>query len=237
MDTNLRSLFVEGRAQFEKGNVTKAEEIFKRLLAKGARFADLHCLTGLIHHDRGEFAGAIRHFTKALEINPDYAEARLNLMITYNDLGKYEEARKLLPSMKEDTDADGNPRDAITVNKIANSHAYTAELYLAIGDHENAARELERALAIRPKFADLRCRLGVAYRQTGRLADSVVQLVEALKINPNYVYARTQLGLSYEAIGQPDEAARQWELVLQVDPRNELAKTYKKLAESKTATA
>lgn len=232
MNPELDSMYKQGKAQFRKGNFAEAEDLLTRVLAKKPRFADLHGLLGIIKHDRGEFAKAIGHFKKALEINPDYAEVRLNLMITYNDLGKYEEAKKLLDHSQEYTTEDGLQIDPISLSKIANSHAYTAELYIAIDDHKNAARELEQALALRPQYADLRVRLGIAYRMQGRLTDSVIQLVEALKINPNYVYARVQLGLSYFEMKKEPEALRQWELVLTIDPKNELAQTYKELLES-----
>ena len=229
--------YKQGKAYFERGNYEKAEALLTQALSDHPAFADIHCLLGMVKHDRGEFGKAIGHFRKALEINPDYAEARLNLMITYNDLGKYKESQALLPWVRAEVAEHAESRDPITLNKIANAHAYTAELYMAINNNAGAIRELERAVEIRPNFADLRARLGVAYRQAGRSDDSVVQLVEALKVNPNYTYARIQLGISYLEAGEKQEAVRQWDLVLSVDPKNQIARTYKHLAEAKNQPA
>ena len=47
-------------------------------------------------HMKGELRKASAHFEKALEINPRYTEASLNLAITYNDLGEFKKAQEVL---------------------------------------------------------------------------------------------------------------------------------------------
>ncbi len=58
-------------------------------------------MLGVIAHSRGDFAHAEQHFEKAVGLNPNYTEAQLNLMVTYNDLGKYDSAREIYAKHQE----------------------------------------------------------------------------------------------------------------------------------------
>ena len=65
-------------------------------------FADVHNMMGVIHHDRGRLEEARDAFRKALTINPKYTEAALNLSVTCNDLGEYEQALELIETQGPD---------------------------------------------------------------------------------------------------------------------------------------
>ncbi|HEY5955759.1 MAG TPA: tetratricopeptide repeat protein, partial [Polyangiaceae bacterium] len=90
MEDHERQLLLLGREYFEHGDYEKAEYSLRQVLAKADNFADVHHMLGIIAHNGGDFAKAETHFERALGINPNYTEAQLNLMVTYNELGKYD---------------------------------------------------------------------------------------------------------------------------------------------------
>ncbi|HEY2405516.1 MAG TPA: tetratricopeptide repeat protein, partial [Polyangiaceae bacterium] len=93
MDDHLKQLLLLGREHYQKRELDKAEYLLRQVVAATDRFADVFDMLGVIAHSHGDFTQAVQYFEKAVELNPNYTEAQLNLMVTYNDLGKYDAAR------------------------------------------------------------------------------------------------------------------------------------------------
>jgi Flp pilus assembly protein TadD len=92
MDERVKQLLVLGREHYANREFEKADELLRQVLDHDDGFADVHDMLGVISHSRGNFIQAERHFERALELNPGYTEAALNLAVTYNDRGKYDAA-------------------------------------------------------------------------------------------------------------------------------------------------
>ena len=93
MDSSIKRMITVGKEAFNKQDYETAERCIKDVIKKKAVFPDLYNMLGLIYHERGKYGLAHKAFEKALELNPNYTEASLNLSVTYNDLGKYTEAK------------------------------------------------------------------------------------------------------------------------------------------------
>jgi Tfp pilus assembly protein PilF len=65
------------------------------------------------------------------------------------------------------------------------------------GDTAAAAKELEKAIELQPKYADVHFGLGKLYEKTGNKVNAQESLKRALAINPNYFKARVMLARSY----------------------------------------
>src|SRR5688572_10247950 len=129
MDDHTKELLIVGREHYHKGEYDRAGQALAQVLEASDQFADVHNMMGFILHSRGDFVAAERHFERAVEINPNYTEALLNLAVTYNDLQKYEAARQVYAGIKK---ADGKSGifDSFARGKIANMHADVAQAYL-----------------------------------------------------------------------------------------------------------
>lgn len=238
MDDQLRELVALGKEHFQRGDWSLAAGYLEQVAGRGAPFADVHHMLGVIYHHLGEFESAQKAFQRALEINPDYVEAALNLSIVCNDLGQYERAQQVygdamarVRSGKPRATTGDEPMDNYTRGKIANLHAAVADGYLSVRRPADAAVEYRRALSLCPRFVDLRLKLANALREAADLEGGLTELREAVQQAPTYAAARVALGTALYASGRLDDAIAQWEEVLRMDPGHRAAAMYLKLAE------
>lgn len=232
MDDHLKQLLLLGREHYQKREYDRAEYLLRQVADKADQFADVHHMLGVITHSRGDFAEAERHFERAVQINPNYTEAQLNLMVTYNDLGKYDEARKLYAEMRSRGQEKGRELDPFAKGKIANMHAELSQAYHDVGMPVDAIRELEKATVLCPTFADLLTRLGVLYRDSGDQARAREKFEAALATNPKYTQARLLFGVLLLSGGESEKAVAEFETVVAQDPENKSAQTYLRIAKN-----
>jgi len=230
MDDHDRQLLLLGREHFEHGEYEKAEYLLRQVLTKGDRFADVHHMLGIIAHNGGDFAKAESCFERAIQLNPNYTEAQLNLMVTYNELGKYDDARRVYTLVRARTQP--LEVDPFIKGKIANMHAQVAQAYLDAGMRRAAVVELEKAVSLSPDFADLRVRLGLLYRDSGDLAQARRELEAARNVNPKYTQARLSLGMLLLGAGEHEAARREFDELLKLEPENKAAAMYLRLIHS-----
>ncbi len=228
MDEQQRSLLTKAREHYKRKEFERARALLEKLVeGGGTMYADVHNMLGVIHHDQGDLGRAQEQFEAALRINPNYTEAILNLTVTYNEIGRYEDARKLMEHLGQQKGPEGSERlEPYARGKIANLHAELGKLYLALGQYEEAIREYRRALAVAPEFPDLRVKLTVALREAGRLSEGLQEIERALEEHPGGIAALTQHGILLYLLGRKDKARRAWEEALYRDPLNKLIQLY-----------
>jgi lipoprotein NlpI len=88
-----------------------------------------------------------------------------------------------------------------------------------------------------PQFADLRTRLAVLHRDSGRPERAREQLELARAANPHYAQARLLLGVMMLSGGELEGAAGEFETVLERDPDNKGAQMYLRLVKSRLASS
>jgi tetratricopeptide (TPR) repeat protein len=230
-----------GKKFFQQRDYRKAEEYLRRVAQNNQHYADVHNMLGVIYHSESRFSDAIAAFEKALDINPNYTEALMNLAVLNNDLGNYSDARKLYDTLRKRGKAvtpKGKAKkgdefiEPVVKGKLTNMHADLADIYCGLGLYAQAIDEYERALALNPKYTDIKTKLGIAQREHGKLADSVKTLREACKINGKFLQAKVQLGVTLYAMGKNTEARKTWNDTLKTDPENRIAQMYLSLCEA-----
>jgi tetratricopeptide (TPR) repeat protein len=94
-----------GLLAFEDGDLATAATLLARATTDQAP-ASVWFDLGLVRQDQRDYAGAANAYRKAIELNPDYAEAALNLGIVLQETGDidaaiaaYREAYRLRPNM------------------------------------------------------------------------------------------------------------------------------------------
>ena len=227
MSRDLSTLITIGKRAFEENDFFRAERVLREAIEGGASYADLFYILGLIYHQWGKLHQAIEYFEKALGLNPTYTEALLSLSITLNDMGRYEEAKAVYQRASESVPHMGEPtRGNLFRGKIANLHAELGELYLALGQNEEAIQEYRKALMVAPDYPDLRIRMVVALREAGKVAEGLEEAEKVLAGHPENVPARIQQGILLYLSGRKGNARRAWEEALFRDPTNKLVQLY-----------
>jgi tetratricopeptide (TPR) repeat protein len=236
MDDRTRRSLDRGREHYAAGDYDKAARCLMTVLRSRPAFADVHQMMGVIYAHRGLPKRAQRMFEHALKLNPGYTEAAMNLAVSYNDEGRYQEARdvhrRMLAARRKGGPASAaGAVDPFVRGKLANKHAELADAYEQAGLLSDAIRERERALALCPTFVDIRTRLAAAYRAIGDLAAAAREYERVKKENGRLCGPRLQLGMTYYASGRVNEAAREWREVVELEPGNKFARMYLGLVE------
>lgn len=229
-----QELYEKGMESFEREDYQEARKNFEELVAGGYKFADVLNKLAFIMSLNGELEKAVEFFKAALEINPRYSEAAINLSYVLSELGRYEEANEVREKMKSFIGTKKKKNDdPFVLGKIANLHGELGERYIEIGWDEDAVEEYKKAIKLRPAFVDLRTRLAVLEREQGRIEDAIEHLTQSLLENPNYLPGYIQLGLTYYVMGEKELAKKQWENVLAKDPDNSVVNVYLNMLKKK----
>ncbi len=96
---------------------------------------------------------AIKEFQKALEIQPDFLPATFNIAISLGDIGRFDEAEKILLKVIEN--------DA----SIAEAYNSLGYLYYKNGDFNKAKESFLKAIEINPKYKQAKNSLAILEKQ------------------------------------------------------------------------
>ena len=226
MDEKIRDLLSKGREHYAAGEYAAAEPYLTEIANAKIDYADVFDMLGVIHHQRGDLREAEAMFQKAIRVNPNYTQAALNLAVTYNDLGKYQEAKDIYGRVIATSKGAPRQLDPFAKGKLANMHADLGAAYHQLGIYVDAVREYEKALALCPAFHDLRTQLGVTLRDMGNATAALREFERVRQENSRYLPARINLGLTYFTLGRRDEALAEWREILTTDPGNKSAQMY-----------
>lgn len=224
MSEELEKIYQAGRAAFEKGRYNEAEGYFLQLLEKGIKYADVYNKLGIICYQREDTDRAIEYFKMALMLNPGYTEASLNLAITYNEKGSYDEANKVFTEAAKMVHS--RALDPFIRGKIANEHMKLGDQYYDLGLYDNALEEYRKGLNLRPTFVDIITRIGITLREMGDFDEAIRVFTRAKEINPKFIPAIINLGITYYMKGFMNLAAEEWENAVKIDPASRQAKVY-----------
>lgn len=226
MDEKTRELLARGREHYAASEYGRAEPYLAEIAEGNLEFADVYDMLGVIYHQQGRLTDAEGMFQRALRINPHYTDAMLNLAVTYNDLGKYQEANEIYARAMSASRTAPKQLEPFAKGKIANMHADLGAAYRDVGQYVDAVREYEKALTLCPTFHDIRTRLGATLRDMGSLTAAAREFERVRHDNPKYIPARVQLGLTYFGLHRRADALSEWQQILSLEPGNKSAVMY-----------
>ena len=229
-------LIDEAREAFIDGDYKTAEPLLNQPTLLHSKNPEVFQMLATIYYDQGKFNKAITTFKKALEIDPGYTDAAVGLSIILNDIGRYDEAKKIFNDAKTLLDSKKQLPDQNVNEKFAAKHAELADLYLQHKHYPEAIEQYTKAFAISSKKSDFAVRLAETYVQSGNKDKAVKELKTLLQANPKLVAPRLKLGLILYNFHHIAEAVDQWENVLRYEPQNSEALRYLKMAQAAGVT-
>lgn len=226
MDKETLRQLEKGREHYENREYAKAEVYLLKVAETEDNFADVANMLGVIYHDKGQVALAQEYFEKALRLNPRYTEAALNLAVTCNEQGRYDQAKHIYNHVSQLQKGPQKEIEPFARGKLANMHADLGKVYGELQMLDDAIVQYRAALKLCPDFADIRTRLGQLLRDAGKLDDAKREFEQVKNERPSYLPARVSLGVTYFALERKELAKQEWEQVLQEDAKNKTAGMY-----------
>ena len=151
-------------------------------------------------------ASAKEHLLKAIELQPDFVDARYQLALLYsreddlpNAIGQLE---TLLQTKPDHTDA----------------LELLAKLHLQHAEFSEAKSNLESILANDPRNPDAHYQLGIAALETNQPHDAIYHFEKTLQQDPDYLDAYFQLGLLHDSPEDFAKARSYFETTIDYDP-------------------
>jgi tetratricopeptide (TPR) repeat protein len=227
----IKELHTKGTELFEDGKLAEAQELFVALIDINPNFADVLNKLGYIASMDDDLYKAVMYFNRALEINPTYTEASLNLTITLNDLGEVEKAQQEIERLSKTTGVTEGQLDPFVAGKIANEHFKLGNLYTDFNRVDDAILEYRKALSLKGGLVDIRTALAESLRKKGQYDDALSELHSVLDDNKHYAPAWVQLGLTFQMMGNKAKAIEVWKTALKHNPNLKEAKSFLKIIE------
>lgn len=233
----VEEMFQEARQAFLNGDDLTAEPLLQQLLLRNGRNVEVHQMLATICYNRGKFNKAIQHFKRALEIDPTYTDASVGLSIILNDLGRYDEGKKIFADARERLEKSKGKPDPWIDEKLASKHEELADLYTQYSRHNEALEQLLKAQKLSSRKPEITVRIAEAQMSLGNVDRAVKDLKSLLREYPHFIAARLKLGLILYNSHNVADAVEQWESILMRDPAHPEALKYLKMAQAAGITS
>lgn len=231
--------FQTAESQYKLGNIEKCLSILDLYLLNNQSDAKAHFLLGTINHHKGLIGKAIKSFTQVLNLDPANTDAAICLSVIYNDIGKYDEAKKIFERANERVKSkkvSGHLEDQHINKKFSEKHFELAEMYFTYGRFEEALFEYNKSSLLDPENLEVRIKIAKVYSKRGFSGKAIEELKKLKNEHPSFLPARIALGVIYYGNGNVIEAQYEWEKVLSKDPANSDALMYMNLSKAAKET-
>ena len=184
-----------------------------------------HFYRGIAYGNRGdevtdikekqkEYEKAIYHYTKAIQLKPDFLEAD-----AYNNRGNvYAEKGDLDTAIKDfDTAIHLNPN-------YTNAYNNRGLTYAEKGDFDTAIKDFDTAIQIDPNFIEAYNNRGGSYYDKGNFDLAIQDFNTAIQLKPDHAAAYNNRGLAYANKGDFDTAIKNYRKAIELDPNDTTAR-------------
>jgi predicted O-linked N-acetylglucosamine transferase (SPINDLY family) len=200
----------------QSGDLARAEQVCRQVLALEPGRADTLHLLGLTEHQSGRNVEAATNIENALKAGPDQAVYHSNLGLVYQALGRLGEAVRC-------------HRRAVELDRQSpDSHNNLGTALAETGDLVGAAAAYREAIRLRPTFGQAQYNLGNSLSSQERLDEAVAAFREASRLMPASAEVRNNLGTALHKQGKLGEALICFQAALRLSPNFELAQKNQK---------
>jgi len=149
---------------------------------------------GLAFEEKGAYNLALKDYTTALTLEPDYAEAYFNRGSLLAKLGRFHQAFQDFEKVEK-----LRPDSFFLANNRAVALALSGQL-------EKAIDEFNRALTINPEYAEALRNRGIAYFRSGKIELAIKDFTSAVNLDPKEPLAYYYRAIAYYQTGLTDKA-------------------------------
>lgn len=209
---------------FNQGRYPAAESILNQLILNSCREPLLFHMLGTIYYDQGKFNKAIRAFKRALEIDPAFTDASVGLSIILNDLGKYEDGKKVFEDAKAILARNSKDSDPYINEKLSIKHDELGELYFQYKRFNEALEQFFKALKLSGQKRETVMKIVECYIKLEATPKAIKELKELIQSCPDFYPARMKLGKVFYDDGKIQLARKEWQDLLTLNPEHSEAR-------------
>lgn len=209
---------------------TRADVLLRERSATDSKDADVFYLLGVNAYFQGRIGETIEQLRKALQIDARHTDAAICLSVLFNDIGKYDEAKRVFEQANQSVAYRGSAIEVGIDRKFAVKHLELADLYFRYRRYDEAIEEYGKAAILDPTALDIRIRRAKSFAKKGFLTRAIQELQQLKRENPRFVPARIQLGLLHYSQQNLLDAELEWESALEIDPAHREALAYLDMA-------
>jgi superkiller protein 3 len=158
---------------------------------------------GIEFEKQGRLEEAIAAHEKAVELDPDFEQAHVNLVILYGRQGNVAKAEEHYKAAIE-----ANPDQA-------DLHYNFGVLAFQAGRMKEAERAFKLALDLNPSYPQAHNNMGQMLERQGRIDEAIAHYRKAIENRPDYRLAHFHLGRMLIAKGRGREAIAEFEKTLE----------------------
>ncbi len=181
-------------AEHNAGNLERAEQVCRDLVARDPRQAKAWKLLGVLARDSGRVAQAIDYLQAALECTGPDPRLYFHLGLTHSVAGQLDAAIRCFGQSL--TLAEGEPK----------VHRALAMALAARGNRNEALHHFRRSLELDPTHVETHFRLAVTLAANSQAAAAEQEYGRLLEKSPDHASAWSNLGTLLQEQGRPDEA-------------------------------
>ncbi len=222
----------EIQRKIQQKSYQEAEDLIRQGLLMEPDNADCFYLRGLLRSYQGRLIDSIEDLKQALLIEPKHTDAAVCLSIILNDIGRYDEAKKVFEQANQSVFLKQMGDDIQIDRRFAVKHFELGDLYFRYRRFDEAIEEYNKASLLDPQTIDIRVKRAKAFAKKGFITRAIQDLQQLKSERPNDLAVRIQLGLLHYSQGNALDAELEWESVLELDPVHREAIAYLDLIRS-----
>ena len=193
-------------------------------------------LKGMAHYFKNELGPSIQCFKTVLDEDPKFTDSAITLSIIYNDIGRYDEAKKIYQVANQSLALKRQGDDDLLDRKFALKHIEIGDLYFKYHRYDEALDDYSKAVRLDPLQLENRIKIAKVYAKKGYTTRAIQEIQQICAEHPDFVPARIHLGLMYYSLGNVIDAQMEWDRALELDPGNAEIRTYRDMARNAKET-
>lgn len=202
----MSTLFEEAIFFHKKGQLSKAENLYKLILKDSKNNFEVTHLIGIINIQLKKFEEAIEWLNKSILINSNNHSVFNNLGVCYKELKKYAEALNSFSTALKI-----KPNYAEVYNNIG-------IVYKSLEDYNEAIKNYNKAIKLKPDYAEAYNNLGLTMLKLKNLEVAKKKFQKAIKFKHDYAEAYYNLGTIQNKLEETVKAIETLEYAIKLKP-------------------
>ena len=235
--TQLSSLF----EHYQNGRYDDAEKMALLITQEFPEHQFGWKVLGALLEKKDMKAEALNANKKAVQLEPQDAEAHYNLGNTLMGLGRLEEAEAsytqaialkfdyaearnnlgmTLQALGRLEEAEASYRQVIAMKPdYAEAHYNLGNMLQELGKFQEAEASYRQAIVLKPDYVEAHYNLGATLQELDRLEEAEASVRQAIALKPNYAEAHSNLGVTLKELGRLEEAEASYRQAIAMNAR------------------